>query len=78
MEFKSKSFTLQAGWITLTSNLKGSELGYRMNDCELDHITNFHHDGNIGIFSCANELRYCVDGVKFLYNIMHLNLKKGK
>ena len=38
-----------------------------MHDCELDHMHNFHHDGNIGNFLSPKAVGYCDDSEKFLY-----------
>ena len=36
-------------------------------DCELDHMHNFHHDGNIGSFLSPKAVGYCDNSEKFLY-----------
>ena len=56
----------------IAMNMEGCELRYGMHDCDLDHMHNFHHDGNIGNFLSHKALGYCDNSRNFLCSAFEL------
>ena len=70
--FENNNYLFDKGEMILAISMEGCKLGHGMHDCELDHIHNFHHDGNIGNFLSPKAVGYCdntVNTEKFLYNV---------